>query len=360
MSLYLTSASLYEFYQSAAGGAPANADGLASLPRHHVPGILPADMVFLERMYGIRPLYYAAVPDQEGRRKSRLIQTRVQSPNLPSNLYFSISKDVFAAVPEVCMLQLACCLPVEELVMAYYEFFGRYRLNNDGSFGYSVREPLSTRERAVRFAQASHGARGSENMLRALAMMADGQPASPPEAQIACFFSAGCKLGGAGFSGAVLNHPIETEKGLRYGDLCWPKERLVIEYDSNEAHSGSDKINKDAMRRNLIMGAGWKVLTVTSQQLASLAKMRELIPTVALNLGRANRPRVKEYLRKQARLYKAATEQMPHDEVALLLRSKRIRAVSQGKDAKKLERPQSGALGQKGENRATAKPKRRE
>ncbi|MDO4503134.1 MAG: hypothetical protein Q4D06_08120 [Coriobacteriia bacterium] len=327
MSLYLTSASLYKYYQSAAGCGPGSSDLLTAIPHDHRPDISSTDSAFLERMYDIQPPYHTAAAGQSSRVGNKVYRSHVISSRIPNSLFFPASKSVYVGIPELCMLQLAQRLPLEELLMAYYEFCGGYRLNFDGSFGYAERKPLTSRDRATRFARDAKGAPGAAAMTRALNYMAAGQAASPPESGIACFFSSPCRIGGAGFSGAELNYPIQTNQGIRYGDVCWPKHKLVIEYDSNDSHTGADKINDDAIRRNQIMAVGWNVLTITSKQFFSLKRMTELIPTVANLLGKAHRPRVQAYSIKQAKLYRAATSQMTHQEIDELMRQPRLRTA---------------------------------
>ena len=49
-------------------------------------------------------------------------------------------------------------------------------------------------------------------------------------------------------------------------DLCWPAHRVVVEYDG-AVHLEDRQRRRDAVRRNELQGAGWLVITLTSDDL---------------------------------------------------------------------------------------------
>ena len=48
-------------------------------------------------------------------------------------------------------------------------------------------------------------------------------------------------------------------------DLAYPEDRILIEYDSYQEHSGNRALVRDSRRRNALQGAGWAVLVATAE-----------------------------------------------------------------------------------------------
>ncbi len=62
----------------------------------------------------------------------------------------------------------------------------------------------------------------------------------------------------------LLEHRIERDGGLvAQVDLAYPDVRLAIELDSISFHLRRERFTPDAIRRNRISNAGWRLLTVT-------------------------------------------------------------------------------------------------
>ncbi|MGZ4756300.1 MAG: DUF559 domain-containing protein [Acidimicrobiia bacterium] len=72
----------------------------------------------------------------------------------------------------------------------------------------------------------------------------------------------------AGFGRPVRQHEVRVDgRVIARADLAYPSDRLIIEYDSDEWHSGTSRRHHDAARRNRLRAFGWTVLEVTSAQL---------------------------------------------------------------------------------------------
>ena len=76
-----------------------------------------------------------------------------------------------------------------------------------------------------------------------------------------------------------------SDSSVKYMDLYWPKVNLGIEYDSDQEHLGSEKIAKDASRKNALFAAGRNILTVTRRQLLSGSEMDKVARTIANHMG---------------------------------------------------------------------------
>ncbi|MBB5477926.1 DUF559 domain-containing protein [Micromonospora parathelypteridis] len=91
--------------------------------------------------------------------------------------------------------------------------------------------------------------------------LADPGAQSPPESQLRVRLVLG------GIPRPVAQHPIQLAGGLvLHPDLAWPEFRVAVEYDGRW-HADPEQLHRDRRRLNLLVGAGWLVLHVTSRRL---------------------------------------------------------------------------------------------
>ncbi|MCL2826363.1 MAG: hypothetical protein FWD72_03050, partial [Eggerthellaceae bacterium] len=112
--------------------------------------------------------------------------------------------------------------------------------------------------------------------------------------KLAMFLTLPFKLGGYGFSMPKLNHRITLPKSARgyfskkyyVCDLFWPDGKVAVEYDSDQNHTGSERIANDSNKRNALAMAGVRVVSITRLQLFSSSEFESSARTIALHLGR--------------------------------------------------------------------------
>ncbi|MET8231069.1 hypothetical protein ABZS77_10375 [Micromonospora sp. NPDC005298] len=91
--------------------------------------------------------------------------------------------------------------------------------------------------------------------------LADPGAQSPPESQLRVRLVLG------GLPRPVTRHPIRVADGLvLHPDLAWPEFRVAVGYDGRR-HSDPERPHRDRRRPDLLAGAGWLVLHVTSRRL---------------------------------------------------------------------------------------------
>ncbi|WP_192580518.1 hypothetical protein [Micromonospora sp. ALFpr18c] len=67
----------------------------------------------------------------------------------------------------------------------------------------------------------------------------------------------------------IVRHPVRLPNGVvLHPDLAWREYRVAVEYDG-QWHADADQVHRDRRRLNLLLGAGWLVLHVTSRRLHS-------------------------------------------------------------------------------------------
>ncbi len=113
----------------------------------------------------------------------------------------------------------------------------------------------------------------------------DALPADAGKAESGPEIALTSVLTDAGLPRPSLQHPVVVG-GKRFRlDLAYIDEKVAIEYDGRAAHSTLETFDADRVRRNLLTAAGWRVVQVTKEQLAS---PRQLVETIAHLLAPPN------------------------------------------------------------------------
>jgi very-short-patch-repair endonuclease len=85
----------------------------------------------------------------------------------------------------------------------------------------------------------------------------------------------------AGLGAPVRQHPIyDHGREIARADLAYPDAHLVIEYDSDQWHSGTARRHNDAARRNQLRALGRTVIEVTPATLRQPKQFLTAIETV--------------------------------------------------------------------------------
>lgn len=191
---------------------------------------------------------------------------------------------VFVASPELCFLQLACSYPFLDLVKVGNALCSQYVVDKD--LGLQYRVPVTDVAYLRKYCMQRKGHRGRSAALRALAYVADGA-ASPRETQVFLLLSMLRRQGGYGLPAPVLNRRVDIAgKGFYACDLLWPKERVAIEYDSDQWHSASAKLASDSRKRSALCASGYQVISVTNVQLMDTGDMDNVALALARALGK--------------------------------------------------------------------------
>ncbi len=74
-------------------------------------------------------------------------------------------------------------------------------------------------------------------------------------------------IGHAGLPAPVRQHPVEISGAIYRIDMAYPEQRLAIEGDGFEFHSGREVFERDRARQNDLVLAGWRVLRFTWRQI---------------------------------------------------------------------------------------------
>ena len=210
------------------------------------------------------------------------------------NLAGPLDRDIQVATPELAFCQTALHMEFAETVLTGYELCAGYR-KNPFTGDTDKRDPLTTARALQDYAARYDRQPGAKAARRAARYVCPGKAASPMEVALAMLLTLPRMEGGYGLPQAVLNGEVVIPGRDRkadflayHGDLVWPEQRLVVEYDSNLYHRDPAQLAIDAERRNAMQDAGWRVTTITWSQVLNPGKMDIAAAQLARALGVKN------------------------------------------------------------------------
>jgi hypothetical protein len=252
-----------------------------------------ADLFWDDSSSFSKPLH-VLVSEEKGRRKSQRVQTHHSNASFPWGSFCEYRENALMSSPELCFLQMAAKMSLIELTQLGFELCGTYSLPASADSDYAITgewsdkgfvncKALTSVSRLRKFIANTSDIHGRKRAMQAVQFVVDNS-ASPMETNLAILLTLPYRLGGYGLPLPILNHPIE---GSSYCcDLFWQLAKLAVEYDSNQFHTGSERIARDSRRRSALALLGVKVVTITWQQVFSTVKFREAVTLLAKNLGR--------------------------------------------------------------------------
>lgn len=198
----------------------------------------------------------------------------------------------FVVCPELCFVQLGELLSLPQLVKAGNELCGRFGYW-DSSGTLMTRGPITSSASLASFLRSLGRIRGKQHARAALNYVCDGA-ASPREAILAALFTLPRARGGYGLPKPKLNHRIAVSSTQRHlfkqayyeCDLYWPAGKIAIEYDSDQHHTGPERLARDAARRTALAMLGVEIATVTNRHLFDIAEMDQVAHVVARRIGK--------------------------------------------------------------------------
>ena len=252
------------------------------------------------------------VGSSNARKATKSLQCHISSEEYPSGSFIEGAPGLAVSSPELLFIQMAETLSLEELVQLGFELCGGYRLGNkqDTARGFRDDQPLTSVVKLRAYLSRAPVIKGKKKAKRALQFITDNA-ASPMETIVTMLLSLPYKLGGYGFSKPLLNYPVEvsldTRKYVRIRkyrcDLYWPEGRVAIEYDSEAFHADPRKTAQDMIRRNALISAGVKVVTVSKDQVLDRVKLRELALVLGRLLGKRIQFQTKKFFVHHAGLH---------------------------------------------------------
>lgn len=232
--------------------------------------------------------------------------------------FYEPIEGLFVSTPELVFAQLSSRLSLTHLIMLGHELCGEYSIDMNTERGFITRPPLVKKASLAKLFSAGCPLGRKNLSLQAIGNVLEGT-ASPAESQLAALLTCPTRLGGFGFpapkpNAVVLQDARSQEvsgKHWRACDLLWENERVDVEYDSEAFHSTREQRYQDSVRRNALTSSGFKVISVTPNQLQSLDEMRTVAKVLAQALGKRTRVRIEDYEHRQRMLHRTILWEYP-------------------------------------------------
>ena len=286
------------------------------------------------------------VPKRADRRRTKHVATHLCTNELPAGSFISLGLwrgdlDAYVCSPELAFLQAAHDGGAAEAIYAGYAMTADYRLDNLAPGGVTSRDKgmrdgrLTTKELIAAYIDRASKVRGAAKAKALLPYVKEGSR-SPRESGLCMFMSLPAHYGGFALGEAELNKKYFIRDGYNEGrkrklrvlerapditltakaEVGLDKVRAgllpevltaLVDYDSDAIHDGSEKIHKDAERRNelqLLNGAAY--FTVTTDQASDYEKLVRLCERIRRKLHRNKRPIFNKSMSEEQRYFALA------------------------------------------------------
>ena len=286
------------------------------------------------------------VPKRADRRRTKHVATHLCTNELPAGSFISLGLwrgdlDAYVCSPELAFLQAAHDGGAAEAIYAGYAMTADYRLDNLAPGGVASRDKgmrdgrLTTKELIAAYLGRASKVRGAAKAKALLPYVKEGSR-SPRESGLCMFMSLPAHYGGFALGEAELNKKYFIRDGYNEGrkrklrvlerapditltakaEVGLDKVRAgllpevlttLVDYDSDAIHDGSEKIHKDAERRNelqLLNGAAY--FTVTTDQASDYEKLVRLCERIRRKLHRNKRPIFNKSMSEEQRYFALA------------------------------------------------------
>lgn len=238
-----------------------------------------------------RPLH-VLVDDASRRIRSARVVCHVWTAPLPEGAFYQLTPRVLLASPGFCLQGMAARRNLVEGATLGMEVCGSYVRVPGLADGFCKRPPLTTPDELHGFLADVHSY-GANRARAALRHVIAGSR-SPMETVVVLVFTLPVELGGCGLPAPLLNARVEIPHDLQVAlgkpyvvvDLCWPDQRVILEYDSYRWHTLPAAVDADNGRNEGLRDLGWMVRSVTAGMLKNDPLRRQLVGRVMERFGR--------------------------------------------------------------------------
>lgn len=288
MNYYLSHQTARTFWLSPYAGRRDANPALPKLPSSVVPRHF-FDPELMSR-YGLgQPPYHVTVADSSHRAQSPDVVSHVMGGAIPPGSFQPLRGELWIATPELAFCQAASDAGFAETVKFGYELCSSFVLS-EMLASPDRREALTSPKMLRKYLEQSAERPGIKIARRAVQYVHGGAE-SPMEIAVSMLLTLPRMYGGYGLPAADLNREIVVKSRLGgqqhtyRGDLVWPRQRIIVEYDSDLHHSRQAELSHDALRRNALQDAGWRVIVMTKNQVYDETAVDEAAAQLARALG---------------------------------------------------------------------------
>ena len=247
------------------------------------------------------------------RHKQTILRIPHRCTNIPKGRHFlKVDKNVYAASANLALCQMADeAKEMLDLLLLLWEACGIYRTDLTWMESTYETAPLTSVRSLARFMSENPKIHGTGKIRRVLHYVRDGS-ASVRETQIALFLGLPTRYGGFNLGLPQMNHRVDASQEAKLiggrshfrCDLCWPDQKIDIEYQSDESHEGKLMRIKDSRRTNALISMGWHVVNVTNNEAQSLTTLERIAEHVRVLLRKRSHPATRETSIKRFHLHR--------------------------------------------------------
>lgn len=243
------------------------------------------------------------VPQASMRHQGSLFTCHVGSGHFPKNSFILLDDAVVIVSPEMCFLQAATTHTIPELVLLACNLCSIFILDKDEEYGQYSREQITSVSAIESFLKKAGDFPGIKKARIAIKYASD-RSNSPMESKLATISCLPIHYGGYALYKPRLNFEITLsadgaeilKRKTCLGDLVWPEHMTDVEYDSNATHLSIDQHARDKARFNALTLTGYKVISLTSDQLRSLSEIDRIFFLIRRSLNmQARRERFNQH-----------------------------------------------------------------
>ena len=242
------------------------------------------------------------VPDANSRLRHDEIHCIIKPNKLPSYSFVDLCRYqkssaestiyVVVASPELCFLQASETLKIYDAIKFGYELCSDFFYCKNEKYGLSYHPSITSRQKISDFLSRAEKMKGIPMARRSLQYV-HNHARSPMEILQAMVVSLPISYGGFAVKGFELNGHAELStdgKRILGGSSCicdmiWEKQKVVLEYDSNQVHLDSYRHAKDKNRISALGASGYKVFTLTTNDIRSPSKVENILFALRNELG---------------------------------------------------------------------------
>ena len=200
------------------------------------------------------------VSKSSNQNKTKLVNYHLISGKLPPYSFLKVAKGLYVVCPELLFCQMASVFSPVRLLLFGLELCGTYAMRHEEDNSFMPNVPaLTTAERIKKYINSLQKCQAHFRGIakaKNIAQYLSNNSASPQESKLYVQLCAPRKLGGYGIRNIKFNQNIQLSKAasniIGYSkirpDLCNPKTKLVIEYDSTYYHENADQNKHDKLR----------------------------------------------------------------------------------------------------------------
>lgn len=240
----------------------------------------------LSKEYNLTLPLRLMVPETHKRNHTKEINFFTWIKNIPYGSFYKLKdrgnddEEVFVSKPELVFFETAKLCSLSETVFIGNLLCANFVYDNTESVKQRDRKAVTTVKKIKTYLEKMENVKGIKKAKLAAKYIIDNCY-SIREAELATMAMLPIRYGGYGMPSFEMNGKVLTYNEYRNSlgrkiircDLVWAKERVIVEYESNLTHLDKDQHYYDKKRSSALSGSGYKVISVTNDDVNSFSKI---------------------------------------------------------------------------------------